>query len=136
MELIIRRPKRTEHKSMARLYSDNIKKVLYYIKLSKKKGKSYVAVINKEIVGMLVCNESNMNPRIIEGSYLAVKKEHRRKKIATSLLTKFLDDAKKKYSSVLIYTRFSNPARRLYKKLGFSEVARDDRAVYLFKRLK
>lgn len=50
---------------------------------------------------------------------IAVLPDHLGKGIGTQLLTHVLDAAKKHYSSVVLSVRATNPARRLYERMGF-----------------
>ena len=55
--------------------------------------------------------------------------DHRNTGIGTSLLTELLAEAERAKKPVRIHVEQFNPARRLYDRLGFSQIA--DRGVYL-----
>lgn len=79
---------------------------------------SFVATINDEVAGYIIAWEFENSIHI---GNLAVKKDYRRKGIATRLIQKIIEIAvKKHYRFVSLEVRKSNlPAIRLYEKMGF-----------------
>ena len=80
-----------------------------------------------ERIGRLYVNKNDSETRIIDISLLS---EWRNRGIGGALLQDVLDESARAGRPVTLHVETSSPARRLYERLGFSEV--DDRGVYVF----
>lgn len=111
---------------------ENLKRVAYYIKL---RGTHLIALMDNKVVGMLVAPDSNLNPSLIEFSYLAVSERYRHKGIATELINELIKRSSNK-KGILTYTKMLNKeALKLYEKNGFNIFDSDGTSYILFKRL-
>jgi ribosomal protein S18 acetylase RimI-like enzyme len=90
-------------------------------------GRSHqIVLLHDEPVGRLYLARADDEIRIVD---IAVLPEYRGRGIGTALLRGVLDEAASAGRRVSIHVERSNPALRLYRRLGFSEVA--DLGVYL-----
>jgi ribosomal protein S18 acetylase RimI-like enzyme len=88
---------------------------------------SYDLIIDgEEVLGRLYINRGETAWNVID---LAVLPEHRGQGIGTELLTRVLADAATEVRPVQMHVERFNPARRLYARLGFRQIA--DKGVYL-----
>ncbi len=67
---------------------------------------------------------------------VALLPEHRGKGIGTALMEQVLEEAAIRYETVSLSVSKGNPARKLYKRLGFKQVGEDDASVVMLKRLR
>lgn len=84
-----------------------------------KGGFVVVAHQNKTIAGAVVINETGMDGYIPENIlvYIAVHKDYRGKGLGKQLMHQAMDRAK---GSIALHVEPDNPAKFLYKKLGFT----------------
>ncbi|HWG24166.1 GNAT family N-acetyltransferase [Actinospica sp.] len=88
---------------------------------------SYDLIVSgDEVLGRLYVDRSETAWNVID---LALLPEHRGKGIGTELLTQVLAAATVAAKPVQMHVERSNPARRLYDRLGFRQIA--DKGVYL-----
>ena len=80
-----------------------------------------------ECIGRLYVNKNDSETRIIDISLLSEWRNHG---IGGALLQDVLEESARAGRPVTLHVEASSPARRLYERLGFSEV--DDRGVYVF----
>jgi ribosomal protein S18 acetylase RimI-like enzyme len=85
-----------------------------------------VVEVDGEPVGRLYVARWEDEIRIID---VALLPEHRGRGIGTSLIRALLDEAAASGKRLSIHVETHNPARRLYERLGFAEVA--DRGLYV-----
>ena len=84
-----------------------------------------VVEVDGEPVGRLYAARWDDEIRIID---VALLREHRGRGIGTALIRSLLDEAAATGKRLSIHVELHNPARRLYERLGFEEVA--DRGLY------
>jgi ribosomal protein S18 acetylase RimI-like enzyme len=90
-------------------------------------GASYDLIVSgDEVVGRLYVDRGEAAWAVID---LALLPEHRGKGIGTGLLTQILAEAGAAAKPVRMHVERFNPARRLYDRLGFRQIA--DEGVYL-----
>ena len=121
-----------DYSKAAKLYQEHypcdIRKVIHYMKL---KGIKLIIKKGREIIGMIVAPESNLNAGTIEISLLAVKSEERGKGIGSKLLMELEKEAvNQKKQVILTYTL---NAKEFYKKKGYKTFAQDKTGTYLIK---
>lgn len=88
---------------------------------------SYDLIVSGEkVLGRLYIDRGERAWLVLD---IALLPEHRRKGIGTRLLSEVLADATEAGRPVQIHVERFNPARRLYDRLGFREIA--DQGVYL-----
>jgi len=85
-----------------------------------------VVLAQDEPVGRLYVDLGTRAVLIID---VALLPPHRGRGIGTSLLTRVLDEARRVGQPVRVHVERFNPARRLYERLGFHQVA--DQGIYL-----
>jgi ribosomal protein S18 acetylase RimI-like enzyme len=85
-----------------------------------------VVTVDGMPAGRLSVDRGDTEIRIID---IALLPEHRGRGIGTALLLPILDEAERTEKTVSIHVERENPARRLYERLGFVQVA--DQGVYL-----
>jgi len=121
-----------DFKEAAKLYQKHypcaLNQITKYMKLD---GIHLVAKEDKNIIGMIVAPYSNMNPNIVEISFLAIKKEQRSKGVGTKLLN-VLEEKSKNKRTIITYSR---SAIEFYKKKGFKKIAEDAGGTILIKIL-
>ena len=79
-----------------------------------------VVMVNGEPAGRLYVDRRDTEIWIID---VALLPSHRGRGIGTALLTPILEEAERTGKTVSIHVERTNPARRLYRRLGFVEVA-------------
>ena len=84
-----------------------------------------VVEVDGEPAGRLYAARWDDEIRIID---VALLREHRGRGIGTALIRSLLDEAAATGKRLSIHVELHNPARRLYERLGFEEVA--DRGLY------
>ncbi len=88
---------------------------------------SYDLIVSgDEVLGRLYVDRAESAWNVID---LALLPEHRGKGIGTRLLTQILEEAGTAAKPVQMHVERFNPARRLYHRLGFRQIA--DKGVYL-----
>lgn len=85
-----------------------------------------IVTVNGVAAGRLYVDRRETEIRIID---VALLPDHRGRGIGTALLAPILDEAERTGKKVSIHVERENPARRLYDRLGFVQVA--DEGVYL-----
>jgi ribosomal protein S18 acetylase RimI-like enzyme len=88
--------------------------------------KAAAEVAGEEVLGRLYVHRGETAWRVID---IALLPEHRGQGLGTRLLTGILAEADAAAKPVQIYVERFNPARRLYDRLGFAQIA--DQGVYL-----
>ena len=86
-----------------------------------------VVLVEGEPAGRLYVARWNDELRIID---IALLPAYRRRGVASALIARLFEEAEGKSLPVRIHVERQNPARALYERLGFRQVA--DRGVYLF----
>lgn len=86
-----------------------------------------IVELDKTAIGRLFVDYREHEIRIVD---IALMQEHRQQGIATFLFSCIFQEAKKNKLSVTIHVERNNPARRLYKRLGF-QVKKSQDEVYL-----
>ena len=90
-------------------------------------GAQFSIVENEgEAIGRLYIDRREDEHRLID---IALLPEHRGWGIGTRLMRQVLDEARQAGKRVRIHVERTNPAMRLYRRLGFEEV--DDKGVYI-----
>lgn len=82
-------------------------------------GWAFTLHINDALAGVCVFNETHMNGYIPENIlvYIAVDSQHRGKGLGKSLIEEALQHVK---GDVALHVESSNPAKKLYERLGFT----------------
>lgn len=82
-------------------------------------GWAFTLYINDALAGVCVFNETHMNGYIPENIlvYIAVDSQHRGKGLGKSLIEEALQHVK---GDVALHVESSNPAKKLYERLGFT----------------
>lgn len=80
-----------------------------------------------QVIGRLYVYRGAEEMRIVDINLLPA---HCNQGIGTALLQQLIAEAEQKQISVSAHVEYSNPARRLYARLGFTEV--EERGVYIF----
>jgi len=118
----------------AKLYQEHYPCALAFItKYMKLEGIHLVVKEKDKIIGMIVAPYSNMNPNLVEISFLAVDKEQRGKGTGTKLLKELEQRAKKQNKRSII--TYSRSAIEFYQKRGFKKAGSDSGGTLLFKRI-
>jgi ribosomal protein S18 acetylase RimI-like enzyme len=92
-----------------------------------------VVTVDGVPAGRLYVDWRDTEIRIID---IALLPEHRGRGIGTALLTSILDEAERTGKTVSIHVERENPARRLYERLGFVEVAQQGVHLLLTRQVK
>jgi ribosomal protein S18 acetylase RimI-like enzyme len=85
-------------------------------------AESSIILLDDRPVGRMLVNESEREFTLID---IALLPEHRQSGVGTQLLKELLGRAVKAQKPVRLHVLKSNPARRLYERLGFSPVNED-----------
>lgn len=98
---------------------EHIMKALQFVFNPTRGGNILLGLINREIVGAVVLNETGMNGYIPENIlvYIAVHRDHRGKGFGKELM---LNAIKVTKGNIALHVEPDNPARHLYEKLGFT----------------
>ncbi len=86
------------------------------------KAESSIILLDDVPAGRMLVNESESEFNLID---IALIPEHRKAGVGTLLLTELLDRAGAAQKPVKLHVLKSNPARRLYERLGFSTTNED-----------
>jgi ribosomal protein S18 acetylase RimI-like enzyme len=83
-------------------------------------AESAIILLHGQPIGRMLVNRNEREFTLID---IALSTEHRNAGIGTNLIRKFLDEAGRARKPVRLHVAKSNPAQRLYERLGFSLVA-------------
>ncbi|WP_338409893.1 GNAT family N-acetyltransferase [uncultured Flavobacterium sp.] len=99
--------------------TEDILKCINYAMNPAKGGSLIVGLENKQIVGVVILNNTGMGGFIPENIlvYIAVDNRHRGKGFGKKLMQKAIDTAK---GNIALHVEPDNPAKGLYEKLGFT----------------
>lgn len=96
--------------------------------LDKHKQDMRIIIVDNKDVGVTTFYEEN-------GKYIVglimVHPDCQGRKIGTKIINNYIDIAKSENKEILIKTYKYNPAKKLYKRLGFKQYNEDDTHVYL-----
>jgi ribosomal-protein-alanine N-acetyltransferase len=103
-------------------YGDKIADILKcidYVMHPDKGGNIVVGIIDSEIVGVVILNNTGMKDFIPENIlvYIAVDNSHRGKGYGKQLMEKAISIAE---GNIALHVEPDNPAKKLYEKLGFT----------------
>jgi ribosomal protein S18 acetylase RimI-like enzyme len=88
-------------------------------------AESVIILLHGQPIGRMLVNRSEREFNLID---IALSPEHRNAGIGTNLIREFLDEARAARKPVRLHVAKTNPAQRLYERLGFSRVS--DQAMY------
>ena len=88
-------------------------------------AESAIILLHGQPVGRMLVDRNEREFTLID---IALSPEHRNAGIGTKLIRELLDEARAAGKSVRLHVAKSNPAQRLYERLGFSRVA--DQSMY------
>ena len=108
-----------EHLDQYRDKKSDILKALDYVFAPNRSGHIILGIIDKEIIGAVVINETGMSGYIPENIlvYIAIHKQHRGKGLGKVLMQKAISVTT---GNIALHVEPDNPAFHLYKKLGFT----------------